>query len=615
MNTETDKNVHQLFASFFDAGELTPFITILSKAMEDGHICVSTQGDMLAEWMNDDSEMQLSVLNPKILDKHPLVTCDPQINKQPFVWINDKLYTYRYWQYEQQILLKILDLKNTALSVRAHRIKEITSNNSIIRTLQGDYSIIPSNQTLNTDWQFIAAIKGYLNNLSIITGGPGTGKTTTISKLLEIILLLEPDSQIILAAPTGKASARMKESLHAIYEGNDSDVGRKIRSLSAQTIHQLLGSIRNSIYFKHDEKNPLPHDVVIIDEASMIDAGLMAKLLRSIRSSSRIIFLGDKNQLASVESGSIFGDLCLSVQPINRFSSDIFEQINSLIDNDDRRISPTCISKDHSALSEMTTELMRSFRFSDDGQIGRWAKAILEQNIQPLLSKDTITHAEINSFFDQAEAVLHDPFHSDHLLSQFCHLFISYIEEKDTLKALERMNVARILCATKMGPNGTSSMNRYVEQWLSQQGLIQMDHPFYENRPIMVRKNNKILGLSNGDIVLIRTNDNGNRLAYFMDENGQLKSIQPAYLSDAQTVFAMTIHKSQGSEYTNILTCLPKEGSIKLLTRELLYTAITRAKKRVIIQASSEHLIKCCSQEVRRASGIIDSLKAIDHGS
>ena len=612
MNSDTTKNVHHLFASFFEDNDLYPIVYLLSKAMDEGHICIQLTEKTLPDLINEEIPFDANSINLCVLDENALVTSNPKSQRSPFVWVDQKLYSFRYWQYEHNILNKVIELRHSAEKKRQKRIDLLIREGNVLQSLQGTYPILSNSPSLNTDWQLIAAINGYLNQLSIITGGPGTGKTTTISKLLQIILHFEPDSRIMLAAPTGKAAARMKESLHGMHQNDKSLLGQKVCSLSAQTIHQLLGSIRHSIYFKHNPTNPLPYDVLIIDEASMIDVGLMAKLICSVDQSSRIIFLGDKNQLASVEAGSIFGDLCLSVNPINHYSESLHQLLNDFIDQDMMKIASSRIVSNETLLSRMTTELLRSFRFSDDGFIGKWAVAILKNSLSQLLDTCPTSNDSIQLFFEQDDAVFHDPNYSEAILDQFCLLYTDYILENDIRKAIDKMQTARILCATKMGPQGTENMNRYVELMLSQRGYLHIDHPFYENRPVMVRKNNRSLGLSNGDIGLVRKDENGITWVYFNDENGQLKRIQPAYLGDAQTVFAMTIHKSQGSEYTNILTCIPKDGSSKILTKELLYTAVTRAKKRVIVQGSRERLIACCEREVRRASGIIDSLRKVD---
>jgi exodeoxyribonuclease V alpha subunit len=448
----------------------------------------------------------------------------------------------------------------------------------------------------NVNWQLIAAITGVLNDFSIITGGPGTGKTTTVAKILAILFTINPALKVALAAPTGKAAVRMAESLKKSSSGMPASISAKFEEIIPGTIHRLLGYIPGSPYFKHNSENPLNYDVVIIDESSMIDVALFAKLLQAIGNGTRLILLGDKNQLASVEAGSLFGDLC-NTRPQFTISKEKALFINGFINKTTKKIPNDCIVNSEShLLFEHVVELKRSHRFSGEKGIGKFSKAIINNE-----------QDEIQGFFEtRDEHVFIDIDYDEKVFEIFIKGYADYIQERDIKAALNKLNQLRVLCAIRDGEQGLYAINKRIEKYLQQKKLIKPTTEFYENRPIIVTKNYYDLGLFNGDVGLIRYDGNNVLKVWFEDSSGELKSVLPGLISEAETVYAMTIHKSQGSEYDNVLVVLPDVADLPLLTAELLYTGVTRAKSKVVVQAKKEVILETAKRRVKRASGIME---------
>jgi exodeoxyribonuclease V alpha subunit len=362
------------------------------------------------------------------------------------------------------------------------------------------------------------------------------------------------------------------------------------------TIHRLLKSKHDSPYFHHDKKNPLNYDVVIVDECSMIDVALFAKLLDAIAPGTRVILLGDKDQLASVEAGSLFGDLCQSQQELNIFSKERASFINSFIASSRKKIPSHLVRAGNShPLFEHLIELRYSHRFRGDAGIGSFSKAVM-QNDEKLVREFLHANADPQVHIDTS--------YSRELFEKFIRGYETFIAEPDILKALRAMNNLRVLCAIREGEQGLYLVNKSIEKFLHDKRKLKVNSEFYENRPIILTRNYYDLGLFNGDNGIIRADEKGVLMAWFEDGSGGLKSVLPGYLSDAETAFAMTIHKSQGSEFNEVLVILPQAADVPILTRELLYTAVTRARNKVYLQATEEVLMASCGRFVERASGI-----------
>lgn len=573
-------DVHQQFAEYFPSKEARPFLYLLSKKLHEGHICVdlSTIGPSDFDHLYEANIDQLKI-NELVSDG---------TEKQPMILQKDRLYFERFFFYESKIVEWIIQRsanENSSLE------SELEKHAGFIQSL-----FPQSVSEASPDWQMIACISALLNSFTIITGGPGTGKTTTVAKILSALYTINPSLKVALAAPTGKAAARMDESLKAAAANGHEQFIEKFNELQPFTLHRLLESRRHSIYFRRNEENPLNYDVVVIDEASMIDAALFAKLLMAIGPHTKLILLGDRNQLSSVEAGSIFGDLCLAQNELNLLSE---KRINLLHKIFPSIPLPSAGNADVSGhpLFERVIELKKSYRFSDDQGIGKLSRVIIQNDTD-----------SIETFFrNEEKEIIIDPQYSSSLFNEYISGFKEYILEKDVAKALSKLNLLKVLVAIREGKQGLVEINLQIEKYLAKRRWITTDTEFYENRPVMVTTNNFEIQLFNGDVGIIRMDENGQKMVWF-EIKGELRKFPPATISGLVTVYAMTVHKSQGSEFNSVLIILPQQQEIKILTRELLYTAVSRAKKKVVIQGSHESILQIMEAKVKRGSGIQDRL-------
>jgi len=599
-NIPTLNDVHQQFAEYFDIPALKPYAYLLSKKGSEGHICIHLN-KIKEELDNLPESYQKIEISNSILETIPLVGLHGN-DRQPFVVYQDRLYLQRYFRYETNFLAGIKRFLATEAALLPERMALLQSQQPLISKLFNSTVAIDGNDP--ADWQLAAAITGVLNNFTIITGGPGTGKTTTVAKILAILFATDPTLKVALAAPTGKAAARMAESLRNTTIEVDAATTEKFRLLQPATIHRLLKSINGSPYFRHHKDNPLNYDVVIVDECSMIDVALFAKLLDAIHPDTRLILLGDKDQLASVEAGSLFGDLCQAQEHLNNFTGERRRFINSFIADEQRHIpSSQQLDNDTHPLFQHLVELRRSHRFTGNTGIGKFSKAIIANNV-PV----------IQSFFPPSadEQVVIDPAASAKLFEDFIAGYAAFIAEKDIATALKLLNAQRVLTAVREGPQGLYAVNKQIEKYLHDKRLITANTEFYQNRPVILTRNYYEHGLFNGDTGIIRTDANGVLMAWFEDSTGALKSVLPGYLTQAETAFAMTIHKSQGSEFGQVLVLLPDTTDVPILTRELLYTAVSRAKQKVYVQGTPEVILMAAERFVERASGIASRFREAD---
>lgn len=604
------------FAEYFDSDALKPYLYQLSKKLSEGHICLDISsitkdelvdnpyGNAYPDIKNQDFDGLLTNLSDT--DSMSPAT------KTPFIRLGHLFYIQRYFHYETMILQRIVSFIKKEKELRPALKRAVEANKeSLLNLFNNKQPQNNNNQSVN--WQLISVISALTQQFTIITGGPGTGKTTTVSKILAMLFTMQPDLKVALCAPTGKAAARMAESLQQAGKQYSSGLQLKFTELEPSTIHRLLGPQRNSPYFRHNAADPLPFDLIIVDESSMIDAALFAKLFDAIGPDSRIILLGDKDQLASVEAGSLFGDICgtlLNISKLdinsndqnfsfNQFSAATVTWINSLLPEGETVLSSQHTSEvnDH-LLIEHIIELSHSHRFSDDRGIGKFSKAIIQNQPKTILS-----------FFEgKDEQVQLDTDYSNALFESFVKGYESYINEPDIAIALNKLHHLRVLCAVREGEQGLYVVNKRIERYLVRKGWIQTVEEFYINRPIMVTSNNPALQLFNGDIGIIRPDQAGILKAWFDNGDESVRPVTPGYITQLETVFAMTIHKSQGSEFNAVMLILPKAEKMQLLTRELVYTGITRAKTKVILQASKELLLLAASTFIDRGSGIAERM-------
>jgi len=584
-------DIHFQFAECFEEKLIRPYAYFLSKNLMEGNICIPIEEPTIRR---SESPYQ-EVCDLKTLKGLKYLVTTKQEEIAPFILEGNKLYLHRYFRYESIIVNRIKELVFKGNEKSIERMKLLSSKAELVHSFNADYPIQPTTtDELKIDWQIVAVLQALLQDFSVITGGPGTGKTTTLAKVLAILFSLEPSARVALTAPTGKASMRMYESLTQTSLKVGDEILNLFKQLKPTTIHSLLGYQRDSVNFKYNSNNPLPYDWIIVDEASMIDVPMFAKVLDAMSDTCRIILLGDKDQLASVEAGSLLGDFCLSLNAINQFSNERADWINSFIIDSNRKITSNHIHPTNSLLANNIIELKYSHRFNIEGGIGKLSNAVLTNN-QEVIEEYSYHNTDSNIHIDTKA--------DDKILAKFCAGYKDFIQETDIKVALKKLNNLRVLVAVREGERGLYAINRKIELELSRLKLINIDNEFYSNRPIMVTRNMYQLGLMNGDVGIIRDG----RIHFDMAEEGIL-SFLPAYLTDAETVFAMTIHKSQGSEFNEVLIVLPEGIDSPLLTRELLYTGITRAKKSVTIQGGMDSIMQAAGSTVKRVSGIREKI-------
>jgi exodeoxyribonuclease V alpha subunit len=402
---------------------------------------------------------------------------------------------------------------------------------------------------------------------SIITGGPGTGKTTMVARMLTEMVVREPELRVALTAPTGKAAARVSETMRQRLGTLDADDATRARIPAvAQTLHRLLGYRPWADRFERNEDNPLGEDLVIVDEASMVDVLMMDALLRALKPGARLILVGDHNQLASVDAGDVLGALCRAAHAAGRGAP----------------------------LYECVTWLTKSWRFGEHAAIGALANAILAGDPEGVLAVCADgSHSDV--------ALNSPPPDTDTLLAPL----LSHLEEclgadspAALLGALERF---RVLAPEREGRLGVEGINTAIERWLARRG-----HPvherWYHGRPVLVTANDYSTGIFNGDLgVVWRESDSV--MVHFPAEGGGTRAVAPAKLPLVATAWAMTVHKSQGSEFDEVLVVLPGHES-RVLGRELLYTAVTRARLAVTIFASEAAIWQAVARPAERTSGL-----------
>ncbi len=507
----------------------------------------------------------------------------------------DRLYLYRYWNYEQYLAV--------ALKQRAKQIFQIPSG-ELTQSLE---RLFPTQgQQIGEDWQKVAAGLALLRGFTVISGGPGTGKTTTLAKILAVLLEQAGPHKlrIGLAAPTGKAAARVQEAIRASKAQLATRVAPAILAAipeQAYTLHRLLGLRSDGVYFLHDEDNPLNLDILVIDEASMVDLALMAKIVQALSLETRLILLGDKDQLSSVEAGTVFGELCTQYAG---YSSEFAQQLTALTQQ------PVPVPHNQSQpLQDSIVLLRHSYRFRSDSGIGRLAQAVNqgdEQTVRAMQKGWDIALEGITWCHPNPEESEQD------LLARLLKGYQDYLAQVRRREPVQTILAAfqayRVLCPQRLGRWGVANLNDRFEALVRTQLRYAKDI-WYPGRPVMITRNDYQLQLFNGDIgIVLPDPQHDDRLrVHFQMPDGRVRSLPVTRLPDYEPVFAMTIHKSQGSEFDQVALVLPTEDS-RVLTRELIYTAITRAKHQLTIWGNPEVFLQAIKKSVKRASGLREKL-------
>lgn len=536
----------------------------------------------------------------------------------PLVWQGDRLYLRRNWQAVVDIR-QVLDQRSRPETEPLPPAQLRGLIDLLFPAADQDGSDDPG-----PDWQKIACAVAARSRFAIITGGPGTGKTWTMVKLLGLLQSIQRESavegerplRILLAAPTGKAAARMTESVLDNWAQLPADLqGDAYRPDAARTLHRLLGSRPGSRHFRHGERNPIHADVVIVDEASMIDLHMMHKLLDALAPHTRLVLLGDKDQLASVEPGSVFGDLCQGAETA-AYDDELVNWLKTATGE------VLVAGSGSGGLGNQRVMLRRTRRFNQD--IAALAKAVNAGQAETAVD-----------LLDQGRPVLNwlkpvsdnDPAVRELLVDQGYGAYLEVLagcpqpgrpdQQVDTealdawiSRCLDAYTGFQLLTATRSGVWGVEGLNRQIRQWLAEAGLVEASGQWFHGRPVMVTRNDYGSGLMNGDIGLclkLPQADQSDKLrVVFRKAGGQLHHFSPARIPDCQTAWAMTVHKSQGSEFNHTVLALPGHGN-RALTRELIYTGLTRARERFTLLAPSVSVFaRAVEQRTERSSALAD---------
>ncbi|KWE80485.1 exodeoxyribonuclease V subunit alpha [Burkholderia ubonensis] len=658
-----------------------------SRATAGGHVCVSlgalaqrydepladVRAALAASGVAAFGALERGEERPLIVDRH------------------DRLYLARYFAYERRLAEALVAQAGVAAADDAPA-------PDVLRERLARYF---GPATGETDWQRVAAIVALTGRVTIVSGGPGTGKTTTVVGVLACLLDAHPGLRIALAAPTGKAAQRMQEALHARAGDLPPELAARLPNTS-YTLHRLLGG-GGAAGFRHHRDNPLPYDLIVVDEASMIDVALAAHLLDALAPDARLVLLGDKDQLAAVEAGAVFAEL--SARP--SFSAAACARIAqalgideaafvaalpppadaepdvaaaavaigrtpvapppagprqaSLFDDEppaavatadeaagDADDAPAWIEADELAwldaaalppldagaaqrvaamipvapedveaaeaatpapLADCVVWLERNYRFGLDSPIGRLSLAIRRGDVQEALDALPASDAAAASFHEDAGDAL-----AATTVERLARRFSAYLDAlrdalaaavPDPLPLFDALNRFRILCATRGGARGAEHVNALVAAHVRRAAHVPLavGAHWFTGRPIMVTRNDYALGLFNGDIGIALPDAQGVLRVWFKRADGAARAVSPAALPPHETAFALTVHKSQGSEFDEAALVLPATFG-RVLTRELVYTAVTRARTRVQVIGGRRVLAQAIATRTQRDSGL-----------
>lgn len=498
------------------------------------------------------------------LMKKEAVVSIPGGDRRPLVLdAAGRLYLFRYWQYERELAGMLL---RKAASVPGE-IDEAQLHEALLR-------LFPGKADREEDLQKKAADVALHRLFSAISGGPGTGKTSTVVRILALLRERPGEGKrIALVAPTGKAAARLKASIQRLRSTlNCTEEIREAIPDTVVTIHGLLGAVTGSSRFRHSPDNPLPFDTVIIDEASMVSLPLMHALVSAMPPDARVILLGDPDQLVSIEAGTVFSDICEA--------------------GDENPLS---------IFGQCMVRLEKNFRFMESGMIAELARLVVGGNGGDALKLLKAGGNEGISWHGLPAGKAMRSFLAPRVIDGYR----GYLETSIPAEALERFDRFRVLCALREGIYGVKGLDSEIEWILEKEGLIEPRVNFYHGRPVLVTANDYTLRLFNGDCgILLHDRENGGEvMAFFPAQEGGVRSIPPERLPPHETAFAMTVHKSQGSEFLRVLLILPPADT-GIITRELVYTGLSRARHSVEVVADEAVFSAAAGKRNDRRSGL-----------
>ncbi|MDF7631515.1 exodeoxyribonuclease V subunit alpha [Erwiniaceae bacterium L1_55_4] len=569
----------------------------LSAEAGEGHVCLllsqlSREGLFNGRHPELAQAIWLAAGEPQdwtqILAGWPALSNSNNEQAAPIVLTEGRLYLHRLWHHEGQV----------ARFFQAQSAPQAFPDGEVRAVLDNLFGTEPD------DWQKIAAAVALTQKTAVISGGPGTGKTTTVAKLLAALIRLSQGAlRIQLAAPTGKAAARLTESLgKALQKLPVSDTERQRFPAEATTLHRLLGAQPETQRLRYHAGNLLHLDVLVVDEASMVDLGMMANLIAALPPQARVIFLGDRDQLASVEAGAVLGDICRCAEA--GYSVARAAQLSALtgcqVEGHDDDSAP--------AVRDAICLLRKSYRFDANSGIGKLAAAV---NAGEPKAVDAAFNA---GFSDISRQPLNDGEAYQAMLNDIAEGYRPFLrlvsQRAQPAEILHAFGRYQLLCALREGPFGVQGLNQRIEQKLMQMQLIRRPlggSRWYQGRPVMVTRNDSALGLFNGDIGITLFDDEGLLKVFFPLPDGSIKAVQPSRLPAHDTAWSMTVHKSQGSEFDHTALVMPAQF-LPVLTRELIYTAITRARKQLTLYSDEGVFRRAVQLRTQRRSGLLDRL-------
>ncbi|MEM6326919.1 MAG: exodeoxyribonuclease V subunit alpha [Bacteroidota bacterium] len=588
-----DLALARVLASHDDAPEVALAAVLVSQAQREGHTALSLSDRAEAEIAGTHSHAPDATTWREALARSPVVATPEGMARgdvRPLVLDGDRLALARHWRAEQR-LARSLVARLGAVEPEAG-----TEAVDLAPTFQ---ALFP--EAARGDRQALAAAGALRHRLAVVAGGPGTGKTTTVVRMLALLLTAQPDLQIRLATPTGKAADRLAESIaEKVPALPVPEVIRERIPTEAATLHRLLGYSPTRRRFRHGPRHPLAADVVVVDETSMADLSLLGALVDALRPEARLILLGDPDQLPSVGAGAVLGDLCAvaSREAIGPSFADACEALG---------LRGLERAPDDDPLSDAVVRLTVSHRFSGDSGIGTLARAIRDGDAasvrEALHASPEVVHLDPP---DRTEAVwAHAEPHARALS-----------ESTTREEALRAAAAFRLLAPTRGGRWGVRALNDLVERRLVEHGWRRsLRERWYHGRPVLVTTNDYDLGLFNGDVGVVWARGGPPVVVFESRGDEAPREVPVAQLPEHETAWAMTVHKSQGSEFDDVALVLPEAGSVQArrLSRQLVYTAVTRAKGRrdgrAALTLFGDASLVAEAPEERRASGLADALR------